>query len=68
MDVVNYLASTFERGPNLDLSVYTDSNKYFVKHKSDAPKALDQYLTDTRDIGPPEIIRYDYTIHYRGRG
>ena len=32
------------------------SKAYFVKHKSDAPEALDQYLADTRDIGPPEII------------
>ena len=31
------------------------SKEYFVKHKSNAPKALDQYLVDTRDIGRPEI-------------
>ena len=35
------------------------STKYFVKQKSDAPKAIDQHLADTRDIGPPEIIRFD---------
>ena len=32
------------------------SKEYFMKLKSDAPEALDQYLADTRDIGPPEII------------
>ena len=30
-----------------------------MKHKSDAPEALKQYLADTRDVGPPAIIRSD---------
>ena len=29
------------------------SKEYNVRHKSDTPEALDQYLVDTRDIGPP---------------
>ena len=35
------------------------SREYFMKHKSDAPEALKQYLADTRDVGPPAIIRSD---------
>ena len=42
------------------------SKEYFVKHKSDAPEALDQYLADTRDIGPPEIIRSDDAPELKG--
>ena len=30
-----------------------------MENKSDDPEALDQYLADTRDIGPLEIIRSD---------
>ena len=43
------------------------SKEYFVKHKSDAPEALDQYLADTRDICPPEIIRSDDAPELKGR-
>ena len=43
------------------------SKEYFVKHKSDAPEALHQYLADTRDIGPPEIIRSDDEPELKGR-
>ena len=35
------------------------SREYFMKHKSDASEALKQYLADTRDVGPPVIIRSD---------
>ena len=35
------------------------AREYFMKHKSDAPEALKQYLADTRDFGPPVIIRSD---------
>ena len=42
------------------------SKEYFVKHKSNAPKALDQYLVDTRDIGRPEIIRSDDAPELKG--
>ena len=43
------------------------SKEYFVKHNSDAPEALDQYLADTRDIGPPEILRSDDAPELKGR-
>ena len=42
------------------------SKEYLVKLKSDAPEALDQYLADTRDIGPPEIIRSDEAPELKG--
>ena len=42
------------------------SKEYFVKHNSDAPEALDQYLADTRDIGPPEILRSDDAPELKG--
>ena len=42
------------------------SKEYFMKLKSDAPEALDQYLTDTRDIGPPEIIHSDDAPELKG--
>ena len=35
------------------------AREYFMKHKSDAPEALKQYLADTRVFGPPVIIRSD---------
>ena len=35
------------------------SKEYFVKHTSDPSEALEQYLADTRDIVPPDIIRSD---------
>ena len=35
------------------------SREYFMTHKSDAPEALKPYLADTRDFGPPAIIRSD---------
>ena len=42
------------------------SKELFVKHKSDASEARDQYLADTRDIGPPEIIRSDDAPELKG--
>ena len=42
------------------------SKEYFMNHKSDAPEALDHYLADTRDIGPPEIIRSDDAPELKG--
>ena len=42
------------------------SKEYFVKHKSDAPEELNQYLADTRDISPPEIIRSDDAPELKG--
>ena len=39
---------------------------YFMKHKSDAPEALDQYLADTKDIGRPKIIRSDDAPELKG--
>lgn len=35
------------------------SREYFIKKKSDAPDALEQYLADTKEMGVPEIIRSD---------
>ena len=32
---------------------------YFMKKKSESPDALDQFLADTREYGPPRIIRTD---------
>ena len=35
------------------------SREYFMKHKSDAPDAREQYMADTNAAGPPKIIRSD---------
>ncbi|CAM9359721.1 unnamed protein product, partial [Ascophyllum nodosum] len=32
---------------------------YFMRKKSESPDALDQFLADTREYGPPKIIRTD---------
>ena len=32
---------------------------YFMRKKSESPDALDQFLADTREYGPPKIIRID---------
>ena len=32
---------------------------YFMRKKSESPEALDQFLADTREYGPPKIIRTD---------
>ena len=32
---------------------------YFMKKKSESPDALDQFLADTREYGPPKITRTD---------
>ena len=42
------------------------SKEYFVKPDSDAPEALDHYLADTMDIGPPETIRSDGAPELKG--
>ena len=33
---------------------------YFMRKKSESPDALDQFLADTREYGPPKTIRTDY--------
>ena len=33
--------------------------EYFLPRKSDAPRALKQWLADIRDVGVPKIIRSD---------
>ena len=35
------------------------SREYLMKHKSDPPDALEQYMADTNAAGPPKIIRSD---------
>ena len=32
---------------------------YFMRKKSESPGALDQFLADTREYGPPKIVRTD---------
>ena len=38
---------------------------YFVRKKSESPDALDQFLADTREYGPPKIIRTDDALQLK---
>ena len=42
------------------------SREYFMKHKSDAPDALEQYMANTNAAGPPKIIRSDDVATFSG--
>ena len=40
---------------------------YFMRKKCESPDALDQFLTDTREYGPPQIIRNDDAPQLKGK-